>query len=245
MSTLHEQCGEAVRRATAITHVDFEDLGSLEPELVRAGYAVRTVNACTSDLSDDLPRDDDLLIVLGGPIGVYERESYPFLEAELELIRMRLARKQRTLGICLGAQLIAAAAGAAVYPGAQGSEIGWKTIYAGRDAALYPEFAELLAPGLHFLHWHGDTFDLPSGANHLAATDAYPNQAFAIEQHALALQFHPEVTARGLERWYVGHACELGKAKISVRELRRESEMYAPALAIAAPRFLRQWLARS
>ncbi|MFZ0272016.1 MAG: glutamine amidotransferase [Acidobacteriaceae bacterium] len=245
MNTVHEQFGEGGLRATVITHVDFEDLGSLEPELVRAGYSVMTVNACNSDLKSPLLRDNDLLIVLGGPIGVYERESYPFLEAELDLIRMRLSRKQRTLGICLGAQLIAAAAGAAVYPGAQGSEIGWKTIHAGRDAALYSEFSELLAPGLRLLHWHGDTFDMPRGAHHLAATDVYPNQAFAIERHALALQFHPEVIFRGLERWYVGHACELGKANISVRQLRRESEIYAPALEIAARRFLRQWLARS
>lgn len=230
-----------MQKAIAITHVEFEDLGSLELSLDRANYSIETVNASVTDLrSIDLK--SDLLIILGGPIGVYEHEAYPFLKTEIDLIRLRLAERRPVLGICLGAQLIAAAAGASVHPGTQGKEIGWGSIHAGRDAALYPEFAPLLTDGLHVLHWHGDTFDLPLGSYHLAGTNAYPNQAFAIGRHALGLQFHPEVTVKGLERWYVGHACELGNEGILVPTLRQESEIFAPALEEAAQRFWGKWL---
>ncbi|MBT9330112.1 glutamine amidotransferase [Paracidobacterium acidisoli] len=233
-----------MRSAVAVTHVPFEDSGSLEIALTQAGYAIETADACTADLRTPSLANADLLIVLGGPIGVYDGEAYPFLDVEIDLIRSRLAEKRPTLGICLGAQLIAAAAGAAVYPGSEGKEIGWGPIHAGPDALLYPEFAELLAPDLHVLHWHGDTFSLPPGASHLAATALYPNQAFAIEQHTLALQFHPEVTVRGLERWYVGHACELAGVGICVPQIRQESEIFAPVLEEAALRFWNGWLSR-
>ncbi len=231
-----------MRKALALNHLAFEDLGSLGTELMRAGYTIDTVDACTADLRAIDPLAPDLLVILGGPIGVYEHETYPFLSAEMDLIRSRLAKKLPTIGICLGAQLLATALGASVYPGTQGKEIGWAPIQAGTDAALHPFFSELLTPDLHILHWHGDTFDLPANAQHLASTAAYPNQAFAMGQYALGLQFHPEVTAQNLERWYVGHACELTHAEISVAQLREDSRVYAPRLEAAAQRFWRSWL---
>src|SRR5262249_22812879 len=148
------------------------------------------------------------------------------------------------IGICLGAQLIAAAAGASVYPGCAGKEIGWGPIQAGRDVALLPEFAALLSPEVQVLHWHGDTFDLPAGSHHLAATAAYANQAFVVGNHTLGLQFHVEVTVWALERWYVGHACELASAGIEVGRLRQESKTFAPALESAAQDLWRGWLSR-
>lgn len=109
-------------RAVAITHVGFEDLGTLEGELKHAGFQIEIFEAATANLRDIASTDPDLLIVLGGPIGVYEREAYPFLDMEIEWIRRRLMEKRPTLGICLGAQLIAAAAGASVFPGAKGKK---------------------------------------------------------------------------------------------------------------------------
>jgi GMP synthase (glutamine-hydrolysing) len=234
-----------MRKALALVHLAFEDLGSLGTELTQAGYTIEVVDACTADLRAINPLAPDLLVVLGGPIGVYEHEAYPFLRAEMDLIRSRLTEKLPTIGICLGAQMIAAALGASVYPGTQGKEIGWSPIQPGTDAALHPFFSELLSPDLHVLHWHGDTFDLPPGAHHLAGTALYANQAFAIGEHALGLQFHPEVTAQNLERWYVGHACELALAKISVPRLRQDSSTFAPKLEAAAKRFWRSWLKRN
>jgi GMP synthase - Glutamine amidotransferase domain len=231
-----------MRKALALNHLAFEDLGSLGTELTRSGYTIETIDACTADLSAVDPLAPDLLVILGGPIGVYEHKTYPFLDAEMDLIRSRLAKKLPTIGICLGAQLLAAASGASVYPGTQGKEIGWAPILPGADASLHPFFSELLVPDLQVLHWHGDTFDLPANAHHLARTDSYANQAFAIGEHVLGLQFHPEVTEQNLERWYVGHACELAHAQISVERLRRDSSLFAPKLEAAAQRFWQRWL---
>ncbi|MEC5384910.1 glutamine amidotransferase [Uliginosibacterium sp. H3] len=233
-----------MRTALVLTHVAFEDLGSLEAELLQAGFYIDMVDACTADFPALAAHEPDLLVVLGGPIGVYEQEAYPFIAEEIAMIRARLADRRPTLGICLGAQLMAAALRASVHPGTQGKELGWFPLTAGADVAAHDWFAPLLAPGLKVLHWHGDTFSLPEGATQLAATDRYPNQAFALGEHALALQFHPEVTVRGLERWYVGHACELASAGIDVAQLRADSYRYGPALEHVARQLWRDWLAR-
>jgi GMP synthase (glutamine-hydrolysing) len=221
-----------------IRHVAFEDLGSFDAVLRQRGFAVRIVEA-----ADGLPDLDapaaDLLVVLGGPIGVYETASYPFLNREIALVRERLAAGQPVLGLCLGCQIMAAALGSPVYPG-PAKEIGW--------GPLQLSVAGMASPlvhlaGIDVLHWHGDTFDLPAGAIHLAATPATRNQAFAFAGNALALQFHPEVTEAGLQHWLVGHACELAAAGLSVAALREETARKAPALAAAGPALLRDWLA--
>jgi GMP synthase (glutamine-hydrolysing) len=216
-----------------LSHVPFEDLGSLQPELERRGFAIRTADAATAQFPLAELESCELLVVLGGPISVYETDEYPFLRGEIESIHQRLAAHKPTLGICLGAQLIATALGARVYAGSRRAEIGWSPLKPAADST--PEwFAPLLQPGLSVFHWHGDTFDLPSGAQRLASTDLYENQSFMVENFALALQFHPEVTAPGLERWYVGHTCELHQKKISPKQLRIETQKHAPALLTAA-----------
>ena len=231
-----------MRSAVSITHVPFEDPGSLGTVLMERGFAMQAVEACTADLSALDPVAPDLLVIMGGPIGAYETKTYPFLIPEIDLIRRRLQARRPTVGICLGSQLMAAALGAAVYPGTNGKEIGWGPISGGRDSAACPALMELLAPAVQVLHWHGDTFDLPEGAAHLAVSAQYPHQAFALGQHALALQFHPEVLGEALERWYVGHACELGAAGVDVARLRAESARHAPLLAAASRRFWGRWL---
>jgi GMP synthase (glutamine-hydrolysing) len=229
-------------RALVLSHVAFEDLGTLEAPLLERGFQIDSLLASTARFPLPQAQSCDLLVVLGGPIGVYDNAEYPFLDDEIACIRERINAGKPILGICLGAQLMAAALGARVYPGTNGAEIGWFPLHA-TPAAQPPEwFAPLLAPGLRVCHWHGDTFDLPNGALHLAQSKRYAHQAFSFGDSALALQFHPEVTAEGLESWYVGHTCELHHKSIAVPELRAETQKYAPALAAAAARFWQLWL---
>ncbi|QGM96411.1 glutamine amidotransferase [Methylocystis parvus] len=226
----------------ALSHVPFEDLGTLGLALRERGALIDFIDASVAELASLDVVTPDLLVILGGPIGVYEVDAYPFLRAEIDLIRLRLDAKLPTLGICLGAQLMACALGARVYPGAMGKEIGWSAVAPGPDMAADPFLAHLIAEAPAMFHFHGDTFDLPSGARLLARSDKYQNQAFAIGNYALGFQFHPEVTADGLERWYVGHACELAAAKIDIAGLRNASREVAPKLEQAALRFWRSWL---
>jgi GMP synthase (glutamine-hydrolysing) len=226
--------------AVAIRHVAFEDLGSFAAVLERRGWTVSYRDAAVDDLAAAELGAADLLVVLGGPIGAYEQELYPFLVDELRVIERRLAAGRPVLGICLGSQLIARALGARVYPGT-GKEIGWAPLQlteAGRASCLAP-----LGEATSVLHWHGDTFDLPAGAGLLASTPRYLNQAFAWQRHGLALQCHIEVEAVGLERWYVGHAAEIAQTPgLAVPALRAEARRCAPLLAPRAARCLDAWL---
>jgi GMP synthase (glutamine-hydrolysing) len=229
------------KRAVAVRHVAFEDLGSFEGVLCARGYGVHYLDAATDDLAVLEGQPPDLLVVLGGPIGAYEDETYPFIRDELKALEARLARDLPTLGICLGSQLMARALGARVYPGPR-KEIGWAPVTlteAGRRSCLEP-FGSAGAP---VLHWHGDTFDLPVGASRLASTDLYENQAFGWGRRALALQFHVEVTAKGLERWFIGHASEIaGTPGVTVARLRSDAARWCPVLEAHAGRCLDQWL---
>lgn len=230
-----------MKSAIAVRHVPFEDLGSFEAVLHDAGYAVRYLEAGWDDLTALAREPPELLVVLGGPIGANDERDYPFLAEERNVLERRLGEDRATLGICLGAQLMARALGARVYP-APRKELGWSTLrltQAGRDGCLEP-----LGPDhTPVLHWHGDTFDIPTGAERLAATEICPNQAFRYGQGGLALQFHAEVTARGLERWFIGHACEIDATEgIGVERLRRDTRRWCPELETHGRRFLQGWL---
>jgi len=226
------------KRAAVVQHIAFEGLDGFAPALAAAGYQVDGANAADG-LPDDFA-DADLLIVLGGPIGAAEDDTYPFLTDELRLIERRLRDGRALMGVCLGAQLIARALGARVYP-AREKEIGFGPVSLtaeGRASCLAP-FAE--APAT--LHWHGDAFDLPAGATRLAATDRCENQAFALGPDVVGFQFHPEATGRNIEHWLVGHAVELRLAGADAPEIRREAAALGPALAHKADAVMRGWLA--
>jgi GMP synthase (glutamine-hydrolysing) len=228
------------RSAVALRHVAFEDLGLLGPILDAAGWTTSYCDATIDDLGATAVEQADLLIVLGGPVGVYETESYPFLTGEVALVERRLARERPTLGICLGSQLMARALGSRVYPGAT-KEIGWGPVEltaAGRSSCLAP----LSTENALVLHWHGDTFDLPHGAVRLAFNTHYENQAFAHGAHALALQFHIEADPRRLEQWYVGHTVELAVAGLSVPALRAQTADLAERARVQAREILTAWL---
>jgi GMP synthase (glutamine-hydrolysing) len=220
--------------------VPFEDLGLLAPIMRREGWEVSVRDAAIDDLSRDSMADAGLLIVLGGPIGAYETEAYPFVRSELALLEYRLARDLPVLGICLGSQLMAKALGSRVFAGPV-KEIGWGRVElteAGAASCLGP----LADQDAVVLHWHGDTFDLPPGAQLLASNQHYENQAFAWRRNALALQFHLEADPDRLEQWYVGHAAELAAAGRSVADLRTATARLAEGRALLADRVFTRWL---
>jgi len=227
-----------LKTAVAIRHLAFEDLGVFESVLARAGYKVHYYDIGIDELWTLEPVKTDLVVVLGGPIGAYEDAKYPFLAEEIDILEQRLAAGQPTIGICLGAQLMARALGARVYPGPE-KEIGFAPIHLTEEgrASCLAAFEDRPV-----LHWHGDTFDLPDGAVRLASTAACENQAFAYGRNAIAFQFHPEAGAGGFERWLIGHTLELHAAGKRVDQLRADHQAFAPDLKRRAAACLETWL---
>lgn len=226
--------------ALVIRHLAFEDLGAFASVIAEAGLAIRYLDVGVDSLGPVDPRAPALLVVLGGPIGAYEDAAYPFLGDETALIRQRLEADLPTLGICLGAQLMARALGSRVYPG-PAKEIGFAPVTLSEAGAQSCLAALTGAP---VLHWHGDTFDLPAGAVRLASTEICANQAFARGPNILGLQFHPEVGAQGFERWLIGHALELAQAGIDVADLRDTHQRLANGLETRARACIAAWLAQ-
>ena len=226
------------RSVVVIRHLAFEDLGAFETVFLESGLDVRYVEAGLDDLGRLDPGDDDIAVILGGPIGACDDRIYPFLKAEAAYIEERLTRGRATIGICLGAQLMARCLGARVYP-AIAKEIGFFPVDLTREGNR-----SCLASvvGGRVLHWHGDTFDLPAGAVRLASTSICENQAFSYGDNAIAFQFHPEMGSVGFERWLIGHTLELAVAGIDVNELRRNYESIRFDLESQARQCLRLWL---
>jgi GMP synthase (glutamine-hydrolysing) len=226
------------KTALALRHVHFEDLGSFGDELAARGYDITYSDVGDDSFCEGDPCANDLLVVLGGPVGAYE-DAYPFLDIEWKFIRTRLEAGMPTLGICLGAQLIASALGEKVYASGV-KEIGFSPLMVteeGHDSPL-AHF-----DGVQVLHWHGDTYTLPIGALNLASTSAIEHQAFALGPNVLGLQFHPEVETDGrFERWLVGHSAELAGCGIDIDGLRRDAKVYGHGLKMAAHMMLHDWL---
>ncbi|MEO2082732.1 MAG: GMP synthase [Desulfurobacteriaceae bacterium] len=204
-------------KLAAVRNVEFEDLGSFREAFERRGISVFDFRAYEGEFPS--PEEFDVLVVLGGPMGVYEEENYPFLKEEKELISSFISSGKKVLGICLGAQLIAEVLGGKVYRGEWGKEIGWSSIYPQYDL----EF--LYRDEIEAFHWHGDTFDLPKGAVRLASSVKYKNQAFRFGK-VLALQFHLEVTREGIEKWIDAYREELRKEGIQEEELLSPSDRW-------------------
>ncbi len=198
-------------RVLAFRHVPFEGLGLIEPALESRGVAVDY-----ADLYQAVPPLPDTshydgLIFLGGPMSA--NDPLPYLRTEMGIVERALTAGTPVLGVCLGAQLIAKTLGARVYLNAQ-REIGWFDIHLARGAASDPVFTGLRQSETVF-HWHGDTFDLPAGAELLARSDRTERQAFRYGRACYGMQFHLEVTPQMIVDW-----CEQDENCGDMRELR-------------------------
>jgi GMP synthase-like glutamine amidotransferase len=178
-----------------LRHVPFEDLGLIAPALRDAGISFQYLDLFRNSFAP-LP-DFSALISMGGPMSA--NDDLPFIRRELDLIQETAATGKPVLGICLGAQLIAKALGAKVYRN-HSREIGWFPVYWTEAAGRDPLFSGLSRPETLF-HWHGETFDLPPGAEWLASSAACRNQAFRFGRGVYALQFHLEVTPAMIADW--------------------------------------------
>jgi GMP synthase (glutamine-hydrolysing) len=228
----------------AIRHVYFEDLGSLEHVLGDRGHLVRYLDVGRGRIDAPNPLDPSLLVVLGGPIGACEDADYPHLAPLLSMLEKRIAAGLPTIGICLGAQLIARALGARVHP-SESFELGWSPLAlteAGRASAL--RHLEADGASVPVFHWHGDTFDLPDGATLLASTEKCAHQAFMWGEHVLALQCHPEVLADRFESWLVAYPGDIVRSGMTVAKLREATARHGAGLERAARAMFGEWLDR-
>ncbi len=176
-----------------LQHVPFEDIGSMAAWLSARDARVTYTRFHEAPV---LPKPDglDLLLAMGGPMSVNDERAFPWLKAEKQFVRETIQRGVPMVGICLGAQLMASALGARVYPNPK-KEIGWFDIEGLAGGGSLFQFPQRV----RVFHWHGETFDLPTGATHLARSAACEHQAFQIGSQVLALQFHLETTPESLD----------------------------------------------
>lgn len=177
-----------------LQHVPFEGLGCIADWLSAKEHSLSATKFFEKNQLPELS-DFDWLIVMGGPMGVYDEEKYDWLSDEKKFIRQAIDAGKTVLGICLGAQLIASALGARVYPNRE-KEIGWFPIFPASEDQLLSESTDPFP----VFHWHGDTFDLPSGALRLASSETCFNQAFIYKHKVVGLQFHLEVIEESLHQ---------------------------------------------
>ncbi|VAV84630.1 Glutamine amidotransferase, class I [hydrothermal vent metagenome] len=200
-----------MKKVLIIQQVAHEGPGRIGEVIESSGIVPEFVMAFEGQRIPKTLDGDTALIVLGGPMGVGDDDRYPFLKDEISLIESALKIGAPVLGICLGSQLLAAAAGARVYSGAV-KEIGWYPLYINSEGKA-DRILEGLPSEIEVFQWHGDTFDVPGGAVNLASSELFPNQLIRVGEHAYGLQFHLEVTAEMISEWLSVNAQELEGVK--------------------------------
>lgn len=223
-----------------LQHVEPETIGTIALGLDAAGLETRTIRI---HAGEPIPKRMDAaagLIVMGGPMGVYEAERYPFLTEELHLIEHALQVEAPILGVCLGSQLLASALGARIAPAAR-KEIGWHTI-ALNQQAVDPLWATV-EPSFVAFHWHGDQFTLPAGAIPLAASRQTPCQAYRYGSNAYGFLFHLEVTEEIVEGMVDAFAGELAEEGLDGERIVEGTQDYLPRLESMAEMVFGRWAA--
>jgi GMP synthase-like glutamine amidotransferase len=210
-----------------LQHASFEEPGNMEPHLAARGHELSCSPLYKNELDHDAA-DVDWLIVLGGPMGVHDEHVYPWLAEEKRFIREVIEAGKPVLGICLGAQLLAEVLGARVHQNRH-REIGWFPVSREAEPEHSP-IAALLPEEFAAFHWHGDTFDLPDGALHLASSEACQHQGFVWDERVVALQFHLETTQSGAEA-LIAHCGD---------ELDGSTWVQAPSEILRSPRRFQQ-----
>ncbi len=228
-----------MKRALIIRHVPYEGVAGFREPIEAAGYHVDRIDVADPAFATLDLRQPDLLIMMGGPMGVYEQERYPWIGCQLRRLALRLDADRPTLGVCFGAQMIAAALGARVYPGPT-KEIGFHpvTVHAGSADNPLRHLAEVPV-----LHWHGDTFTLPEEAELLASSHLYDHQAFRRGANLLALQFHAEMGEdERFDAWIEQGPEAMIEAGAEETALRAAHDKLGPGAVAAGRAMIAQWL---
>jgi GMP synthase-like glutamine amidotransferase len=213
-------------RVHYLQHVHFEGLGHIEPWLLEHGHSLSGTGFFEREVSLPAPASFDALIIMGGPMSIYDEVEHPWLAREKTFIKECLEADKKILGICLGAQLLAHCLGARVHP-APHKEIGWFPVS--------PIDGQSWLPGLFrsnptVFHWHGDQFDIPPGAEGVLRSEANDNQAFWLNARVMGLQFHLEVTDALLGQMLAHGADELVPAAyVEAESAIRSGSRHAPA----------------
>lgn len=223
-------------RCDVVRFVAFEDLGVWEAEIVAHGYEVRYLDVGVDDVAEAATAD--LAVVLGAPIDADDDARYPLLAAVREVLAARAAADRPTLGVCLGAQLMAMALGGAVRRGTR--EVGWAPLSASKGAASESPWAALV--GAPVLHWHADEIVPPPGAEVLASTADTAVQVFVCDRQ-VGFQCHPEADPEAIERWLIGHTSDLTAWGIDLDALRAQARTLGDEAIAASLPALRRWLA--
>ena len=228
-----------MKRALIIRHVPCEGVAGYREPIEAAGYHVDRIDVADPAFSSLDLAEPDLLIMMGGPMGVYEQDEHPWIRCQLRRLALRLAADRPTLGVCFGAQMIAAALGARVYPG-PAKEVGFHPVTVHANAGDGPLRH---VAGVPVLHWHGDTFTLPDGVELLASSHVYPHQAFARGPNLLALQFHAEMGEdERFDVWLEQWPDSVAEAGSDVASLRAAHDALGSQAVSAGRAMSAQWL---
>ena len=220
-----------MKKVFILKHVRNEDAGTILDFLKEKKIPHQGVKLYDGD---ELPAIEDTraVISLGGPMNVDEEGKFPFLKQEKIFLKEAIARDLPCLGVCLGSQLLARSLGAAVYKAKQ-EEIGWDRVTLTSEAKKDTLFSVIPETSFQVLQWHGDTFDLPRGAVHLASSDRVPNQAFRFGDKIYGLQFHVEVNKPMLKDWF--------KKREDLSEILKEYDRYKPTLTQITAQFYKRF----
>ena len=229
-----------MKSAVAVRHIHFEDLGVLEPFLREQGYEVRYLDAGVDDLVGVDAASPDLVVVLGAPIGAGDEETYPFLADELRLVRRRLDVQRPLLGICLGAQLIARVLGAQVKPmGVRGDRLLLLDPYGGGEgfATRRPGALGRSCIGM------ATSSAFPMAQPGWRTPTSAPIRRSPWGGQCSVCSFTSRPIPAKIERWLLGHACELSQAGVDPRKIRQQAREFGRTLSAAAPEVIGEWLA--
>ena len=229
-----------MKTALVIRHTPYEGIAGFRAPVEAAGYAIDRIDVTDPafpEIDFDAP---DLVVMMGGPMGVYETDRHPWISCEIGRLARRIMLDRPTIGVCLGSQMIAAAMGARVYPGPV-KEVGFAPVAitgAGYGSPLRH------IEDVPVLHWHGDTFDLPEGTELLASTGAYAHQAFRRGNNILALQCHPEMGEDPRFEAWLADEPYVNQAGLTVADLRAQHDAHGTPAVAAGRRLIEDWLDR-